>query len=43
MIDFILAIFVVAVFYAGFWCGNRFGTIKMMAKEAWAKIDGLMK
>lgn len=28
MIDFILWLFTFAVFYAGFWCGAKYGTIK---------------
>jgi hypothetical protein len=28
MVDLILFVFVIAVFYAGFWCGAKFGTIK---------------
>jgi hypothetical protein len=38
MVDLILFVFVIAVFYAGFWCGAKFGTIK----NAIAHVRGLL-
>lgn len=34
MIDFILFFFVVGVFYAGFYCGGKYGSLKAML-AAW--------
>ena len=39
MIDFILFTFCLGLFFAGFWCGKKFGTLTAM-KDAiinWAK------
>lgn len=32
MIDLILFCFVLGVFYGGFWCGKKYGTLKAMFK-----------
>ncbi len=39
MVDLILLVFVLAVFAAGFWCGNKFRTVAAMksAIAAWFK------
>lgn len=34
MIDLILACFVVGVFYGGFWCGAKYGSLKAMINAA---------
>ena len=37
MVDFILLVFVLAVFAAGFWCGQRFRSLAGM-KEAFIRL-----
>lgn len=39
MIDFILFCFVAGVFYGGFVCGKKFGSLKSMMKAAKSSID----
>lgn len=34
MIDLILACFVAGVFYGGFWCGAKYGSLKSMFNAA---------
>lgn len=43
MIDFILFTFVCGVFYAGFFCGAKFGTVKAMFKAAHATVSDWLK
>lgn len=43
MIDLILFVFVLTVFYAGFWCGKTYGSIKAMVKAAHAWMSSLLK
>lgn len=35
MLDFLL---VIAMFAAGFWCGNKYGTLRAMIDEIMAKL-----
>ena len=39
MIDFILLCFVAGVFFGGFWCGKKFGSVKSMIKAAKSSVD----
>jgi hypothetical protein len=34
MIDLILFVFVLGVFFVGFWCGKKFSTVKAMLNAA---------
>jgi hypothetical protein len=38
MVDLILFGFASAMFYAGFWCGNKFGTYQAMWKAVKIKL-----
>lgn len=40
MVDFILFSFAVGVFYGGFYCGAKFGTLKTMGQRAAAAVKG---
>lgn len=38
MIDLILFVFFLAVFYGAFWCGSKYGTLKKMWGALWAMV-----
>lgn len=38
MVDFILFIFAVLIFSGGFWCGNKYGTVKAMVNAMAEKV-----
>lgn len=40
MIDLILACFVAGVFFGGFWCGQKFGSLKAMFQAAVEAVGG---
>lgn len=42
MIDLILVSFVVGVFYGGFWCGNKFGSLSAMNNRVVTKLKEML-